>query len=128
MIVLLGFYKRRPDLTWEAFSDHWRNIHGALLRDTPETARHLRRYVQHHLRPNPAYPEAALPFDGFSEVWFDSMEARAAMHADPVYQRLMPDDEQKFLDLTATRFHMIDRPVVQIGDALTVGGEVIRFL
>jgi uncharacterized protein (TIGR02118 family) len=127
MIVLLGFYKRRPDLTWEQFSHHWRNIHGPLLRDTPETAKYFRRYVQHHLRPNPAYPDAALPFDGFSEVWFDSMDARKAMHNEPIYQRLMPADEAKFLDLTATRLHMIDSPVVQIGEPIRFGGEQVRF-
>lgn len=128
MIVLLGFYKRRPDLSWDEFSHHWRNIHGPLLRDTPETARYIRRYVQHHLRPNPAYPEAALPYDGFSEVWFDSMESRAEMHGQPRYQELMPADEAKFLDLTATRMHMIDQPVVQIGDPFMVGGQTIQFL
>jgi uncharacterized protein (TIGR02118 family) len=128
MIVLLGFYRRRPDLTWEEFSHHWRNVHGPLIRDTPETARHIRRYVQHHIRPNPAYPDAALPYDGFSEVWFDSMEDRAAMQANPVYQRLMPADEKKFLDLTATRLHMVDMPVLQIGDPVAVNGEVLKFL
>ena len=128
MIVLLGFYKRRSDLSWEQFSDHWRNIHGPLLRDTPATARHIRRYVQHHLRPNPAYPEAALPFDGFSEVWFESMDARKEMHGDPVYQALMPADEVLFLDLTATRMHMIDMPVVQVGEPVRVDGEIVQFI
>lgn len=84
--------------------------------------------VQHHLRPNPAYPEAALPYDGFSEVWFDSLEDRAAMHADPVYQQHMPADEKKFLDLSATRLHMIDMPVVQIGNPVVVNGDVVKLL
>lgn len=128
MIVLLGFYKRLPGMSWEEFSDHWRNVHGPLLRDTPETAKYLRRYVQHHLRPNPAYPDAALPYDGFSEAWFDSMESRAEMHSQPIYQALMPADERKFLDMSATRMHMMDLPVVQIGAPNTVDGEVIRFL
>lgn len=127
MIVLLAFYKRRPDLTWEQFSHHWRNVHGPLLRDTPVTARCIRRYVQHHIRPNPAHANAALPYDGFSEVWYDSLEDRAAMHADPEYQRLMPPDEREFLDLSATRLHMIDRPVVQIGQPLVVDDQVQRF-
>jgi uncharacterized protein (TIGR02118 family) len=128
MIVLLGFYRRRPDLSWEQFSDHWRNVHGPLLRDTPATASRIRRYVQHHLRPNPDHPEAALPYDGFSEVWFDSVDDRKAMHGDPVYQALMPADEALFLDLSATRLHMIDMPVVQIGEETRVNGETVRFI
>src|SRR4051794_22365407 len=76
MIILLGFYKRRPDLTWEQFSDHWRNVHGPLLRDTPEASRYIKRYVQHHIRPrSPSLAGVgSLDFDGFSEAWFESAE------------------------------------------------------
>jgi uncharacterized protein (TIGR02118 family) len=121
MIVLLGFYKRRPDLTWDQFSDHWRNVHGPLMRDTPEAARYIRRYVQHHIRPNPLSPGvASLDFDGFSEAWFDSVESREKMHQQPIFKEIMYPDEAKFLDMTATRVSMIDAQFIQIGEAIVI--------
>lgn len=116
MIIYLGFYKRRPDLTHEQFCRHWSECHGPLLRDTPEIARHLRRYIQHHLSPNTAWPGLQpLEFDGFSEAWFDSVEHRKRMYAEPLFQKLCPPDEEKFLDLSATRVSMFDTQVVQVG-------------
>ena len=56
MLVIMGFYHRKQGLTWEQFSDHWKNVHGPLLRDSPQTAKYIRRYVQHHIRPNTAFP------------------------------------------------------------------------
>lgn len=129
MLVLLGFYSRKPGLTWEEFSDHWRNVHGPLLRDTPETARYLRRYVQHHIRPNPFFAGIApLEFDGFSEVWFDDADARKEMQSLPIWSHVFVPDEYKFLDMSATRISVIDNPVVQIGDPVIIGGQAITFL
>lgn len=116
MIISLGFYKRRPDLSWEQFSDHWRDVHGPLLRDTPETAQHIRRYVQHHLRP---YPGAAsgLGFDGFSEVWFDDIQAREAMHSHPEVLANVKPDLQEFLDVSVMRTLVLDEQAYIIGPA-----------
>ncbi|WP_340314923.1 EthD domain-containing protein [Rhizorhabdus argentea] len=125
MIILLGFYKRRPDLTWEQFSDHWRNVHGPLLRDTPQASRYIKRYVQHHLRPrNPPIPGAqSLEFDGFSEAWFESAEAREEMHRQTIFKDVMHPDELKFLDPAATRVSMVDVQYVQIAGQLPLSTE-----
>jgi hypothetical protein len=56
------------------------------------------------------------------------MESRAAMHAQPIYQALMPPDEAKFIDLTAMRMHMLDTPVVQIGAPTTIDGQGVRLI
>ncbi|MFC0452176.1 EthD domain-containing protein [Rhodococcus jostii] len=127
MIVVLGFYKRHPDLSWEEFSDHWRNVHGALLRDTPEPRKAIRRYVQHHLRPNPGFPGESLPFDGFSESWYDSVESRQELWALPLWRDLVIPDEQTFLDTAATRVSVLDSQYTVIGDPITIGGEVVSF-
>lgn len=116
MLIIMGFYHRRPDLTWEQFSDHWKNVHGPLLRNSPQTKKYIRRYVQHHIRPNTAWDGVApLDYDGFSEVWYDSIEARKEMQADPFWQETMVADEALFLDMSKTRISMFDNPVIQVG-------------
>lgn len=114
MFIYLGFYKRKPGLSWEEFSRHWSEVHGPLLRDTPEFSRYIKRYVQHHLQPNPAPGAQALEFDGFSEVWFESPEDRRKMWEQPLFKELMIPDEELFLDLSATRYSMTDNPIIQI--------------
>ena len=125
MIIVMGFYKRRSDLTWQEFSDHWRNVHGPLLRDTPKTAQYMRRYVQHHLRPSPGGP--AFEFDGFSEGWFDSLEARQEMHESEEFLSIVRSDSALFLDLSATHYLVLDKPVHIVGDPPVVMGRTWEF-
>lgn len=119
MFISLGFYKRRPDLTHEEFSRHWREVHGPLLRNTPSISHYLRRYVQHHMSPTTEFANVLpLEFDGFSEAWFDSPQARLKMHAERAFQELVIPDEANFIDMTATRYLMLDQQVVQVGTDL----------
>ncbi len=127
MIITLSFYKRLPGLTGEQFSDHWRNVHGPLLRDTPDSRRYLRRYIQHHIRPNTAFDADPLPFDGFSEVWYDNIEQRKELFSLPVFKEVFIPDEEKFIDRSRTTVSMIDRQATIIGEHLAIGGETIRF-
>lgn len=113
MICVLGFYKRKPGLTHEQFLDHWKNVHAKLAMETPEIAKYIRKYVQHHIRPVDMFPGVEpVGYDGFSELWVDSVDAFRAMAAEPKFQELMFPDEEKFLDLTATRIMMADDPQV----------------
>jgi uncharacterized protein (TIGR02118 family) len=115
MHVVLGFYRRKAGLTLEEFSDYWRDKHGPLLR-APEISRYLRRYVQHHVRPNDSGDKVqALPFDGFSEVWYDNKEDRIKLLAEPYFREMIVPDEAVFLDTTLTRTSAYDTQVVQIG-------------
>jgi EthD domain len=113
-LVVLGFYKRRPDLTHEDYIAYWRDVHGPLLRDTAEIRRYLARYVQHDLRPNTAQDHVgALDFDGMSEVWYHEGADRAALLAEPFFQQRIVPDEANFIDMTATRFSAYSAPVIQ---------------
>ncbi|MBP0590467.1 EthD domain-containing protein [Paraburkholderia sp. LEh10] len=115
MWVSVSFYKRKPGTSHEEFSRHWREIHGPLIAKNPKIARHIKRYVQHHLQPNASVPGVQeLEFDGFSEVWFESMEDRQAMFAEPDFQNLVIPDEHNFIDMSITRTSMSDTPVVQV--------------
>jgi uncharacterized protein (TIGR02118 family) len=115
MIISLGFYKRRPGLTKNQFSNHWANIHGPLIRSIPNLNRYLTRYVQHHLTPDDLYPvPAGMEFDGFSEVWFTSHEAKKQLFADEFFKSKVVADEALFIDMAATRWIVMDEPRVMI--------------
>jgi uncharacterized protein (TIGR02118 family) len=120
MLITLGFCKRKAGLTREEFSQHWRDVHGPLLSDAPEARRYIKRYVQHHIAPSSGFSDRSwLEFDGFSEAWFESIEARQALHALPFFREKVIPDEARFIDLSQTRILMFDTQVVQIGQDLT---------
>lgn len=115
MIINLGYYKRKPGLTHAEFSEHWRDVHGPLIRRIPNIDRYLLRYVQHHLTPDPTQPiPPGMDYDGFSEAWFPSLEARAELFALPFFQAEVIADERRFLDMDATRWSVIDRQETMI--------------
>ncbi len=116
MLITLGFYKRKPGLTREEFSRHWQEVHGPLVASNPVLSKYIRRYVQHHCVPGSGWPTMAeLGYDGFSEIWFDSLEAYEEMRALPDFQQELIENEHRFLDMSATRILMFDRQVVQVG-------------
>jgi uncharacterized protein (TIGR02118 family) len=114
VLVVLGFLKRKPGLTLEEFNRYWRDVHGPLVRGTPEVARHFVKYVQHQLTPGKSSPGAPeLPYDAFSETWYETAEDRERMRAEPKFKEVIAPDEANFLD--PVRLAMIDTQVVQIG-------------
>ena len=69
-VSLVCLVRRRPDLSWQAYSDHWRDNHGPLaLRRQPG----FWRYVQNHVveRLTDATPD----FDGIGELHFRTAQA-----------------------------------------------------
>lgn len=109
MIINLGFYKRRADLTHEQFASHWTGVHGPLIRSIPDIGKYLFRYVQHHIVPEPGHDvPGGMNFDGFSEAWFYSIEARDALFALPFFQKEVIEDETRFIDMAATRLYLMD--------------------
>jgi uncharacterized protein (TIGR02118 family) len=82
MVKMIICLRRRPDLSPEAFRQHWRDIHA------PIVARHaatlgIKRYVQVYAleaAPTGGRPEG---FDGIGEVWIESVEAFQAALATP---------------------------------------------
>ena len=122
MFVVLGYYKRGPDLTHEQFSHHWRNVHGPLMRKIAEKDPYLVRYVQHHLSPDTSYvvdpntkhDSNSEGYDGFSEAWFVSEEARDKWANLPIFKSEGIEDEKQFLDLAATRWVVRDEQHVII--------------
>jgi uncharacterized protein (TIGR02118 family) len=112
MVKLIVAVKRRADLGVEAFQQHWRNQHAALVRACPATARYIRRYVQCLTIPA-AYADGEPAFDGTAELWFDSDADRARFFSDPDYLATVQPDESRFADMAQTRFFVTEEyPVI----------------
>ena len=113
MLRMLGFYKRKPGVTHEQFNHHWLNIHGPCVRNVPGGDQYLRKYIQHRLTIDPLSQEQEFVYDGFSEAWFESYEAREAFVALPGF-KVVIEDEGHFIDLTATRWMLLDEHALQV--------------
>jgi uncharacterized protein (TIGR02118 family) len=81
MIGAISMMQRRPDVAPAEFRRHWLDIHGPLVCQLPG----LRRYLQSHVVASPLTSPLAREFgiDGFPQLWFDSVEARAAGYGSP---------------------------------------------
>lgn len=85
MLKQLSIFRRREDLSQEAFRDYWRNRHPEVVTRLPG----IRRYVQNHvtavLRGDPGW-------DGIAEVWFDDIEIMRANAGSPVLADVRADE------------------------------------
>ena len=70
MYKVITVYKRKPGLSVEEFQRRWLGEHAKIAATLPG----LRRYVQSHSLVQ-GYRKGELPFDGISEMWFDTLQA-----------------------------------------------------
>lgn len=105
MVKLVFCCRRRPELTFEEFQARWLDVHGPLVRRLRSAVPQMKRYVQSHTIPGEATDALQAsrgskdPYDGITEVWFDSIESmggssEAAMEASAALYR----DEAEFID------------------------------
>ncbi len=111
MIKLVYCIRKRAELSSEAFRKYWLETHGPLVRELAATLR-ATKYVQSHTI-EPAVNDAiaktrgmSRPYDGITELWWNSSEAFQSIFADTpalqmMHQRLI-EDEARFIDLTAS--------------------------
>ena len=97
MVKLIGCLKRKPGMTSEEFHRYWKEEHAPLAKSIPEFFRYVRKYVQSHAVENPA-PGFKPAFDGFAEIWFDSLEDVGRAFAEPRYLEIIRPDEERFID------------------------------
>jgi len=76
MIKLIATIHRKPGLSDEAFLRHWRDIHVPLVARLPN----LKGYV---INPLLETMDAARPYDGVAELWFESRDALERSLASP---------------------------------------------
>ena len=107
MVKLVYCIRRRPDVPPDAFRKHWREVHAPKVERCAQALR-ARRYVQSHtldtvlndaLRGSRG---ANPPYDGITEVWWDSEEDLAAAMRTPEGAeagRALLEDEESFIQL-----------------------------
>ena len=109
MIKLTGCARRLPHLSGVEFDAYWRDHHGPLVRSFASVLR-IRRYVQTSTLPEPLLQDriresrGALEtlFDGYAELWWDSLEEMASVREteDGIRAlRALLEDERRFVDL-----------------------------
>ena len=106
MVKLTYCIRRKVGLTPEQFRKHWLEKHAPLVKRNAKALR-ARRYVQSHTIKSEfdgvleESRRPAAPFDGITEVWWDSLEDIAAMLATPEGQEAaqeLLEDERDFID------------------------------
>jgi uncharacterized protein (TIGR02118 family) len=81
MVKAIFISSKLPGLTLSEFFERWQHSHGALVARTPG----LRRYVQNHALPA-AYAGESQTHDGWSELWFDDLDALRRAVASPEWR------------------------------------------
>lgn len=105
MVKLVFCCRRRQGMSVEEFQSRWLDVHGALVLKQRQRIPAMKRYVQSHtihgeatnmLRESRGCTE---PYDGITEVWFDSVDSLAEGGEDAMsagLEALM--DESQFID------------------------------
>ena len=93
MVKAIFIVSKLPGLTLSEFFERWQESHGALTAATPG----LRRYVQNHAVPA-AYAGEAQTHDGWSELWFDDLDALRVAVASPEWQAVRDHGRMLFAE------------------------------
>ena len=109
MLKMVIFFKRRAGMPVEAFQEHWRTRHAAIISRLPG----IRRYVQNHVLPG-AYRKGEPPFDGVAESSFDDSDAMKALVGTPQYDAVLAD-EPNFIERSTMGSIITEEHVVKDG-------------
>ena len=112
---MLVFFRRRSDISAEAFRDYYEGHHAPLARRLfPYIADYRRNYIRRDLQHRRASGEAintALDFDVITEITFvqeSDYQRMLTDMSDPVIQRQVIEDEERFIDRSATLVVLAD--------------------
>jgi len=119
MLKIVYFFKRRPEMSVEAFQAHWRTTHAELIAALPG----VRRYVQNHVLPS-AYRKGEPAFDGVAETWFDDSGAMKALANSPQFAAVL-DDEPTFIDHASMGSIITEEHVIKEGPAQQGGIKTV---
>ncbi len=114
---LIAGVRRRPGLTHEQFSEHYRHRHGPLVTKVTGFNRHSLRYDQNYAHP----ASAALKtcgrdeYDAVTELWFERLEKFFEAYAEPDYMTYLREDEQRFVDLARGAVELVTEATIVDG-------------
>jgi uncharacterized protein (TIGR02118 family) len=133
MVKAILITSKLPGLTLDQFFNRWHDHHGPLTSKLPG----LRRYTQNHAIPD-AYADRGQTHDGWSELWFDDLEAlrratetrewqtiqqdTATLFAQPMGIGIARERTQKDLDWTYHDWNATTMTEPEIREQLTSQG------
>ncbi len=100
----VGLLVKRSDLTFEEFLNHWKNVHSEIAKKTPGLLAYTINPIDRR-----EYPDS--PIDGFSELWFESIESAKNAFAGEAGKEAF-DDVPNFCDRVAATY-IVEVPVVE---------------
>ncbi len=122
MVSALIAFKRRADLSVEAFQSYWRGDHAAVVAQLSG----IKRYVQSHPRLG-GYRRGELAFDGVAQLWFDDVDTLREQANSAAYAAVLAD-EKKFLDVASKTMLLTDEHPIIDEPAPPQGVKNIEFL
>lgn len=104
MIRLIYALRRSSDVSFEAFQQTWKTQHAAIYQEKHK-ALGFSRYSQFHSLQDPESATAdryrgvmAKPFDGVTELWFESQAAAEDFLNSEIWKDDIYEDEKRFVD------------------------------
>jgi uncharacterized protein (TIGR02118 family) len=122
VVKLIAFFKRKADISVEAFQHHWRTRHAELV----VRQSGLRRYVQNHTLSS-AYRRSEPVYDGVAEASFDDTDAMRALASSAEF-RAVQADEVNFIDPDSMGVIITDEVVIVDGAIPDESVKMIAFL
>ncbi|MBW4640937.1 MAG: EthD domain-containing protein [Gloeocapsa sp. UFS-A4-WI-NPMV-4B04] len=121
MLKYVYCIRKRADLSNEEFHTYWRGKHSELIRSLAKAIRG-KKYIQSHTMNTPINQEMinsrgfeSPPYDGVTEIWWDSMEEFLAGVNSPegieAAQQYIADEEN-FVDFSKSRAFLTEEYVV----------------
>jgi hypothetical protein len=111
MIKFVYCIRKRADLTDEEFRNFWRDTHGLFIRSIAKTLG-ATKYIQSHTLSTSVNSEIvksrgldSLPYDGITEIWWESMEDFLAAVSTPEGQEAA---RQYITDPTVGEVNFVD--------------------
>lgn len=80
----VGLITKKEDQSFEEFVEYWTKIHSEIAVHVPGLKKYVINPIDKRL-----YPDS--PIDGFSELWFDSLEDAQAAFSSPAGKKAFND-------------------------------------
>ena len=123
MIKGFALIPKKPDISFEQFHSHWKEVHAPLA----VQIKALKRYVQSHRTEDiPGVPTS--PYEGLAEIWFQDLETGKGLGSNPDYLNGAYPDEPNFISDAGPSFLMTRENAVVPGPELAKDAPGIKSL